>query len=233
MKRIRWGGWDIPVLYEDQDLIAISKPVGILSVPIHKSKAISVEFILNQANKSLENPVKAIHRIDRYTSGAMLFAKNKSSHQRMIRQFLAHTPKREYLCWVRGEVKKEEGELIHYFKQIKSQFKNIVVPKSDPDATKGRLTYKVKFRYKGATQLTVFLDTGLKNQIRAQFSAIGHPLIGERQYIDKPDLSLDRPALHAFNLEVEHPKTGKPVKVKAPLTKDLIQLDADLYKNSL
>ena len=229
-KVINWGGWELPVLFEDKDLIAISKPAGLLTVPIYKSKAISAEFILNQTNKDSDSPIKAVHRIDRFTTGVVLFSKSRSAYTNMVRHFLAHEPIRTYLCWVHGVVEQDEGELIHYLKLIKSQFRNIIAPKSK-GGSKARLTYKVVHRYKKATQVEVKLDTGLKNQIRVQFSEIGHRIVGERLYKEdeEVDKMLDRQALHAFRLEITHPRTKKQIIMRAPLTKDLEELDRKLF----
>lgn len=227
-KLIVWGGWELPVLFEDKDLIAISKPAGLLTVPIYKSQAISAEFILNQTNKESTTPIKAVHRIDRFTTGVVLFSKNRPSYTKMVRHFLAHEPIRTYLCWVYGVVEKDEGELINYLKLVKTQFKNVITPESK-GGSKARLTYKVIHRYATATQVEIKLDTGLKNQIRVQLTAMGHPIVGERHYADKPDPLFDRQALHAFRLEVTHPRTGKQIIMRAPLTPDLEKLDKKLF----
>ncbi|TNE74310.1 RNA pseudouridine synthase [bacterium] len=228
-KKIVWGGWELPILYEDNDLLAISKPAGLLTVPIHKSKAVSAEFILNQAKHDSEGQIKAVHRIDRYTTGVVLFAKNRFAYKFMVRHFLAHEPKRVYHCWVHGVVKEEKGTLVHVFKLIDASFKN--VPSTIADGgSEARLSYKVLHRYPNATHLQVELDTGLKNQIRAQFKEIGHPVIGERQYVEKPDGLLDRPALHAQRLEVTHPKTGKLISMKAEIPAELLNLDRFLLE---
>jgi len=230
-KRITWGGWDLPILFEDKDLIAISKPAGLLTVPIHKSQAISAEFILNQATKDSDSPIKALHRIDRYTTGVVLFSKSRWAYQKMVKHFLSHEPIRTYLCWVHGVVGPDTGELVHYMKLIKAQFKNILADEKS-GGERARLTYKVLHRYAVATQVEVQLDTGFKNQIRVQFSAIGHPIIGERIYVEKPDELLDRQALHAFTLEIIHPRTQKPLVMKAPMATDLEKLDKRLFNLS-
>jgi 23S rRNA pseudouridine1911/1915/1917 synthase len=224
--RITWGGWELPVLFEDKDLIAISKPSGLLTVPIHKSQAISAEFILNQATKDSDSPIKAVHRIDRYTTGVVLFSKSRWAYQKMVKHFLSHEPVRTYLCWVHGVIGPDSGELVHYLKLIKAQFKNILADE-ESGGERARLTYKVLHRYAKATQVEVKLDTGFKNQIRVQFSAIGHSIVGERQYVETPDGLLDR---QAYTLEIVHPRTLKPVKIKAPMPKDLEKLDKILFE---
>lgn len=223
-KKIVWGGWELPILYEDNDLVAISKPAGLLTVPIHKSKAVSAESILNQAKPETDGQIKAVHRIDRYTTGVVLFAKNRFAYRSMVRHFLAHEPRRVYHCWVHGVVEEDSGELIHHFKLIKEKFRNVPATPEE-GGSMARLTFKVLNRYPNATHLQVELDTGLKNQIRAQFKEIGHPVIGERQYVENPDTLLDRPALHAQRLEVKHPKTGKLISIKAQIPDELLNLD--------
>lgn len=225
---IRWGGWNLPVLFSDKDLIAIDKPAGLLTVPIPKSNAISAEFILNQTNKDSDSPIKAVHRIDRYTSGIVLFSKDRWTYQKMVRHFLAHEPIRTYYCWVHGIPEQQEGELVHYLKLIKAQFKNVLSTEKE-GGERARLTYKTVVSYANAALLEVKLDTGFKNQIRVQFAAIGHPIIGERQYTEQPDFLLDRPALHAKTLEIIHPRTKKPVVIESTLPKELKELDKQLF----
>ncbi|MDZ7691507.1 MAG: RNA pseudouridine synthase [Balneolaceae bacterium] len=129
--------------------------------------------------------VGSVHRIDRYTSGLMVFSKNERAHYNLLEQFKNHDPKRCYLAIVRGIIEKDEGELTHYLKLIKEGFRNIVVDKEEEGATYAHLKYKVKERFKENTLVEVYLDTGLKNQIRVQFKEVGHQLVGDQHYAPK------------------------------------------------
>lgn len=223
----------IEILYEDHDLIIVNKPAGLLSVPIPKTQAPNLLEILNlQLLKSGEKAI-TVHRIDRYTSGATVFAKHSEAHRRLVKQFLSHTPKRTYLALVRGKVDPPAGELVHYMKQVSRGFRNIVTKPDDPEAGVARLTYETEESHTSTSLMRIYLDTGLKNQIRVQFAAIGHPIVGDRHY--SPDeikeTRMDRQALHSFELELAHPKTGKPVKVRAPWPQDFRELVAH-YRNA-
>jgi len=115
------------IIFEDSDLIIVSKPAGVLSVPIKKSKALNLKDQIQRYLVTRKQKVFIVHRIDRYTSGLMVFAKNQHSRSFLIDQFLAHKPERVYLTFVRGMVKPASGKLVHYLKLIKSGFRQVIV----------------------------------------------------------------------------------------------------------
>jgi 23S rRNA pseudouridine1911/1915/1917 synthase len=168
----------IDILYEDRDMIIVNKPSGLLSVPIPKTQAPNLLEIVNMALDKKGEKAITVHRIDRFTSGAVVFAKNSESHKGLVRQFLSHTPIRTYLALVRGSVTPPSGELIHYMKQVSRGFRNIVTKPDDPQGAMARLTYSTEESHKTTSLMKIRLDTGLKNQIRVQFAAIGHPMVG-------------------------------------------------------
>src|SRR5581483_11230871 len=114
-----------------------------------------------------------VHRIDRFASGILLFAKTESARDVLVRQFLAHTPVREYLAVVRGKLRTPTGELVHHFRRQGMYQK--LSKESHPEAARAELSYSVEQVLAGASLVRVKLVTGLQNQIRVQFSAIGHP----------------------------------------------------------
>jgi 23S rRNA pseudouridine1911/1915/1917 synthase len=216
----------VQVIYQDRDLIVVNKPAGMLSVPIPRMQSLNLlEFLQGQLAASREKAI-TVHRIDRYTSGLVVFAKNSKSHKHLVKQFLAHTPVRTYLALVRGRVKDDSGTLEHYLKKVDRGFRNVVVKNEKEGGAMARLHYRVAEHFPDTTLVHINLDTGLKNQIRVQFEAIGHPMVGDRHYhareADEP--LIDRQALHALELTFDHPSTGNKVMFRAPVPGDIQNL---------
>src|SRR5688572_12466422 len=109
----------------------------------------------------------------------MLFAKTQRDRDTLIRQFLAHTPVREYLAVIRGRPGAKEGTLVHYLRR--EGMHQTLRTESDSQAARAELRYSVERPLKDASLVRIVLVTGLQNQIRVQFSAIGHPVIGDRK----------------------------------------------------
>lgn len=221
------------ILYEDKQLIAVNKPAGILTVPISGMKSANLKECLDHYLEPQKKSAQTVHRIDRYTSGVVLFAKNRRARTRLIEQFRNHEPARIYLALVRGVPDPPEADLVHYMKRIKEGFRNVIVPESDPDAAKARMLYRVLERYKETSLVEVALDTGLKNQIRVQLAEIGHPTVGDRHYVsdEQEEKLINRQALHASRLEFIHPGSGEILGITAPIPKDLKRLMV-YYKKS-
>ena len=215
-----------PIIYEDEDIIIINKPVGLLAVPIPRSRAKNVRDMLNQYLTFRKQKAIIVHRIDRYTSGLMVFAKNKKAHGNLVKQFLAHTPKRVYLALVRGVPNLREGELRHYLKLTKVGFRQQIVKGEDEGGTLAVTRYKVQEDFRDTALLAIELETGLKNQIRVQLNAAGHPIIGDRHYVraETKEKLIDHQALHAYRLGFIHPQKGKFVEFEAELPPDFFKL---------
>ena len=212
------------MLYEDDALIVLNKPAGLLAVPIKGSDVPSALSLLIAELKPRKQRALIVHRIDRFASGILLFAKTDRDRDVLIRQFLAHSPARKYLAVVRGRLKEESGTLVHYFRR-EGMYQQLRTAK-DPEAARAELRYSVERAFADATLLSVELVTGLQNQIRAQFHAMGHPLIGDRKYHRKEATEelIDRVALHAAHLEFAHPRTGEGVVIDCPPPKDFQHL---------
>lgn len=220
------------MLYQDDAVLAINKPPGLLAVPVEGSDTPSALSILIDDLKPQRQRAYVVHRIDRFTSGVLLFAKTQLDREELIRQFLAHTPLREYLAVVRGPVAAKEGTLVHYFRR-EGQFQ-ILSNERDRKAARAELHYRVERSLRDATLVRATLVTGLQNQIRVQFSAEGHPVVGDRKYHQKEasEKRIDRVALHAARLQFIHPRTGKTISVEAPLPADFQSLIQSLQLQS-
>src|SRR5580693_7446272 len=220
MKRIRPGGGrrlgehdrqHLRVLYQDDAVVVLNKPAKMLAVPTDDSDLPSALSLLSAELKSKRQRAFVVHRIDRLTSGILLFAKTWPDREALVQQFIRHTPVREYLAAVRGHLRVKEGTLVHHFRE-EGMFQKVTT-ECDPKSTRAELRYSVEHRLKGASLVRVSLVTGLKNQIRVQLSAIGHPVIGDRKYnpSEKLEPRITRVALHAARLQFIHPRSGESV----------------------
>jgi len=224
---------EVAVLYEDDAVIVLNKPAGLLAVPIKGSDVASALSLLIAELKPKRQRALIVHRIDRFASGILLFAKTDRDRDTLIRQFLAHTPVRKYLAVVRRRLKQEAGTVVHYFRRegMYQQLRTV----RDPEAARAELRYSVERAFADATLLRVELVTGLQNQIRAQFSAMGNPLIGDRKYHRKEaeEQLIDRVALHAEYLEFVHPRSGETIAIECPPPADFQNLVRHLERSGL
>jgi 23S rRNA pseudouridine1911/1915/1917 synthase len=221
---------EVAVLYEDDALIVVNKPAGLLAVPIKGSDVPSALSLLIAELKPRRQRALVVHRIDRFASGILLFAKTDRDRDALIQQFLAHTPVRRYLAAVRGRLKAESGTLVHFFRR-QGMYQQLRTAR-DPEAARAELRYSVKRGFADATLVQVELVTGLQNQIRAQFSAMGHPIIGDRKYHRKEagEQLIARVALHAEHLEFAHPRTGETITIDCPPPADFQHLLQNLER---
>jgi RluA family pseudouridine synthase len=201
------------VLYEDDAVVVLNKRAKLLAVPADNSDTTSALSLLSAELKSKRQRAFIVHRIDRHTSGILLFAKTWPDREALVQQFIRHTPVREYLAVVRDRLEVREGTLVHHFRQ-EGMFQKVTTD-CDPKAVRAELRYSVERRLKGASLVRVSLVTGLQNQIRVQLSAIGHPVIGDKKYNppEKLERRITRVALHATRLQFIHPRSGEPVSI--------------------
>jgi 23S rRNA pseudouridine1911/1915/1917 synthase len=204
----------LQVLYEDNAVVILNKRAKLLSVPADNSDTPSALSILSAELKLKRQQAFVVHRIDRDTSGILLFAKSWTDREALVQQFIRHTPVREYLAIVRGHLRLDEGTLVHHIRQ--GGIFQKVTTECDPKSARAELRYSVEHRLKGASLVRVSLVTGLQNQIRVQLSDIGHPVIGDKKYSpsEKLERGITRVALHAAHLEFLHPRSGQIVSVE-------------------
>src|SRR5690625_1818182 len=205
------------IVHQDKDIFVVDKPAGLLAVPIPGSNVKNLSDLVADHLGKHGVRVGTVHRIDRYTSGLMVFAKNKRAYDDLHQKFRDHEPGRTYLAVVRGVLDENTGVLEHHLKLVKKGFRNIVVDPREKEATPARLSYKVKERFPSTTLVEIQLDTGLKNQIRVQFKQIGHQLVGDRHYApeEKKEQLINRQALHASQLQFLHPRNNRSVDRKS------------------
>jgi 23S rRNA pseudouridine1911/1915/1917 synthase len=215
---------ELAMLYEDDAVVALNKPAGLPAVPVKGSNTPSAWSLLSAALKPRRQRALVVHRIDRFTSGVLLFAKTERDRDAMVRQFLGHSPVRQYLAVVRGHLGAKEGTLVHYFRR-EGMFQRLTT-EGGSQAARAELRYFIERRLRAASLVRVTLVTGLQNQIRVQFSAIGHPVIGDRKYhqAEASERRIARVALHAGYLQFIHPRSGDTVSVDCEIPPDFQSL---------
>jgi 23S rRNA pseudouridine1911/1915/1917 synthase len=231
----------IPLLYEDDTLLVVDKPAGLLSVPSgpgaegEDTALLRVREYVVRANP--RRPfVGVVHRIDRDTSGLVIFAANPRAQQHLKRQFLRREPERVYWAVLHGRLRPEAGEWRDRLVWNERALIQRKARPADPEALDAVCTYSVLEAFDAATVVEVRLDTGKQNQIRIQAQLHGHPLVGERRYVDEDvsrhGVTFARQALHAFRLSFRHPADDRLLRFEAPLPADLRKLLARLRAES-
>ncbi|HVH29484.1 MAG TPA: RluA family pseudouridine synthase [Vicinamibacterales bacterium] len=225
---------DLDILYEDDDIIAINKPPGLLAVPLERKS--QAESVFDQLDRHLRSHRTrrpfTVHRIDRDTSGIVVFAKHQAAQGVLKQQFLRREPERVYLAVVYGHPTPPSGTWRdHLVWDQRSLIQKRTHPR-DPQGTEAISDYRVVERYQSTSLVEIRLVTGKRNQIRIQARLRGHTLVGEQRYVFGPSelrpISFGRQALHASRLTVKHPATGRTLTFDAPLPRDMKELLAAL-----
>jgi len=204
-------------IYEDDALIVVDKPSGMLVIPTPKGETNTLTGLINRDldARGIEANAYPCHRIDRETSGIIIYAKGKAMQQAMMEEFRKKGVRKRYVAFVHGRVKKD-------FDVITKAIYNRNKKREEPAQTK----YRVIERRKDFTVIEAEPVTGRTNQIRIHLKMIGHPLVGESVYIFRKDFKLKfkRTALHARAVEFVHPVTGRAMSFEAPLPDDMAKL---------
>jgi 23S rRNA pseudouridine1911/1915/1917 synthase len=218
---------DLRIIFEDESLIVVDKPAGLLAVPLErKSDAPSVyEQIRTHFRSRQKLRPFVVHRIDRDTSGLVVFAKNAGAQARLKEQFKRREPERVYWAVVYGHPSPASGTWRdHLVWDRKALIQKETHPR-DPQASEAISEYRVVEQFRDASLIEVRLQTGRRNQIRLQARLRGHTLVGERRYVYGPDalrgIPFERQALHARRLAFLHPLDGRRLEFEAPLPADL------------
>lgn len=208
----------LTVLHEDADVIVVFKAHGILTVPTERERETTVQAYLNAylgQNKGKER-IQVVHRLDRETSGVLVFAKNAYAREQLKEQFAAHTTERLYVALVEGVMDPEEGTFRSYLREMRDL--KMVSVDVHPDAKFAVTHYRTVETNGRFSLLEVKLETGRKNQIRAHLSESGHPVVGDRMYGSEIN-PIGRLGLHAKLLGFDHPVTRKHLVFTAPVPK--------------
>lgn len=223
----------IKILYKDDFLVVFDKPSGLLVIPSPKKEKYTLVNIVNAqyadnhppAGEAGQGRLHPCHRLDRDTSGAIIFARGKKNQQLMMQEFHKQSVKKKYIAFVRGRLRDKRGEMRG---TICSTRPPMPGAKGTTGTARGRAKpaitrYQVIDVKEKFSVVEVFPETGRTNQIRIHFSKIGHPLLGERIYAFGRDFPVKfrRLALHAHELSWQHPVYKRKIKVVSPLPRDM------------
>ena len=226
----------LQVIFEDDALVAVNKPAGLLAVPLAQRRDAASAFGHLDATRppSGRRKLLVVHRIDRDTSGVVVFAKYSRAQERLKEQFLRREPERVYLAVVHGHPRPLQGSWRDYLVWDADALVQKRAHPNDPKKKEAVTHYRVVEELEGASLLEVRLETGKRNQIRMQARLRGHTLVGERLYVHdarvRGEIEFPRQALHAARLSFRHPVTGRPVTVEAPIPEDFGSLVARLRR---
>jgi len=225
---VRPGG--LRIVFEDDALIVVDKPAGLLTVPLERREdAWSVYDELEQHLRSRgKRKPFVVHRIDRDTSGLVVFAKHARAQAHLKRQFLRQEPERVYLAVVYGRPSPESGVWRDRLVWDRKALIQKETDQRDPRGKDAVAFYRVVEALSGTSLVEVRLQTGKRNQIRLQARLRGHTLVGEQRYTYGPEplrpIDFPRQALHASRLVFVHPDRGAPLQFEAPLPADMDDL---------
>lgn len=210
------------LVYEDRHLLVVDKAAGVLTVPTEKGEPSALVYALARylsRGKRVRLRVSIVHRLDRDTSGLLVFAKRRAVAEALKNQFRDRKPERGYLAIVAGHVQRKTGTIRSYLATDAALSRY-----TTPHAERGQLAithYEVLREVPGASLVRVRLDTGRRNQIRVHFAELGHPVLGDVRY--RPELAAHprwkarRLALHAGALGFTHPETGQALRFESPM----------------
>lgn len=214
------------IVYEDDSLIVVDKPSGMLVIPTPKKETNTLTDLLNDEldSRGVEVNAYPCHRLDRETSGLILYAKGKAMQHSLMEEFRKKAVKKSYIAFVHGRVKKN-------FDTIKDCIYNRNKDRSESAVTR----YKTLSVYKDFSVLEVEPVTGRTNQIRIHFTSMGHPLVGESLYVFRRDykLKFKRTALHAQRIEFTHPSTQKRLVFHSPVPDDMKKFLSDKTRRQI
>lgn len=202
------------IVYEDQWIIVIDKPAGMLVIPTPKKETNTLTDLINREldSRGVEANAYPCHRLDRETSGLIVYAKGKSAQRLMMELFKSRVVKKTYIAFVHGAPKKDFGIIrIAVYNRNKNRNEDAVT------------RYRVLQKKKDFSIVEVEPVTGRTNQIRIHFKKTGHPLVGESVYAFRRDFKLrfKRVALHAKQIEFTHPMTNKRMSFILPMPADM------------
>ncbi|MCF3943368.1 RluA family pseudouridine synthase [Oceanobacillus alkalisoli] len=213
----------VQILYEDDDILVINKEAGLLSIATEKEKR---HTALHQLMKYVkrENPdnrIFIVHRLDKDTSGIMLFAKSNDVKRKLQDNWKTMVKERTYAALVEGKVSKKEGYITSWLRETKT---HIMYSSQTPnDGLLAKTRYKFIQGNADFSLLEVNLETGRKNQIRVHMQDLGHPVVGDKKYGSKERNAIGRLGLHAKVLAFHHPATNKLMTFKADVPASFIK----------
>ncbi|MFD0697875.1 RluA family pseudouridine synthase [Paenibacillus sp. GCM10027628] len=214
----------VKILHEDEDVIVIQKDAGLLSIAANAQEnelTAYRQLMAHVRNHDPKSRIFVVHRLDRDTSGVMMFAKSEKVQQLLQNTWQESVKERTYVALVEGAVKKPEGKITSWLKENKS-LKMYSSPYPN-DGLYAETHYKVIQTDRSFSLLEVQLETGRKNQIRVHMQDIGHPIVGDKKYGSKAK-PIGRLGLHARVLSFVHPVTGELLRFETEIPKMFLKV---------
>jgi 23S rRNA pseudouridine1911/1915/1917 synthase len=229
---------DLDIVFEDEDLLVVNKPAGVLSVPLERKPDVPsvYERIEDRFRSHGKRRPFVVHRIDQDTSGLVLFAKHAQAQQFLRAQFARREPERVYLAVVHGHPHPASGTWRDTLVWDTKALIQKVSHASDSEGTEAISEYHVVESFREAALIEVRLRTGRRNQVRIQAGLRGHSLVGEQRYLygsmTSRTIAFGRHALHALRLACAHPADGRRLTFEAPPPADFKELLARLRRTA-
>lgn len=240
----------IPVIHEDAQLVAVSKPPLLNVYPTRRHRAGSLIELIHEHQRRAEQPDRGpdspppspCHRLDRETSGLIIFAKGRAARDQLQRQFETRRVQKSYLAVVVGDVAGVEGVIdLPIERDGRSEVEIKARARPGGDGKPAITRWRVRRRLGHRTLVELCPETGRQHQLRVHMAALGHPILGDKLYLggdelflrslegelsrsDRLELGLDRQALHAWRLRFVHPGSGETLRMEAPLWPDIVAL---------
>ncbi len=210
------------IIYEDKNFIVVNKPSGLLTIATDKEKEKTLfhQVYLYIKKKNKNNKVFIVHRLDKDTSGIVLFAKNESLKLKLQDNWDTLAKERKYLAIVNGMVEKKQGQIISWLKETKTL---LTYSSNNPNDGKKAITnYRVISNNLKYTLLDIDIKTGRKNQIRCHMKDLGHPIVGDTKYGNNDHQK--RMYLHAYKLTIINPINNKELTFETDVPNSFIEL---------
>lgn len=220
------------IIYEDKELLVVNKPSGLLTIATEKE---SIHTLYHQAREYIKkqnpkNKIFIVHRLDKDTSGVVVFAKNEVLKKRLQNNWENVAVVREYIAIVEGKVEKKRDSLKQYLVEDKTYRVHVANKKTDMYAI---TNYETLHSTKAYSLLKINIQTGKKNQIRVQLGSIGHPIVGDKKYGSQKN-PMGRMGLHASVVKV---KIGEKIfvwKAKLPIEfKRMFESEMEIYEKKI
>ena len=214
---------DLPIIYEDEDIIAIDKPSGLLSIATDRERGHTAYRLMSDyvASKNPKARVYVVHRLDEDTSGVLIFAKKIEVREAMQKKWQDIVQTRAYYAIVEGKMEENEAVLQDYL--MENDLHLVFVTKNKKQGKLSTTAYKVITYKEPYSLLDVHISSGRKNQIRVQLGSRGHHVIGDDKY-GEPSNPIKRLGLHAYRLTLTNPLNGKVYDLVSDMPKDFKRL---------
>lgn len=202
------------ILFEDEHIIVVNKPSGLLTIATEKEKDKTLYHIVREylVSKNQYARVFIVHRLDKDTSGIVVLAKDEKTKNKLQENWNEYVSLREYVAVVHGHLKNESDTIVQRLKETKT---NLVYPTKDEDGKEAITNYKVIKESDNYSMVSINIETGRKNQIRVAFQTLRNPIVGDKKYGDSRDKET-RLYLHANRLKLYYPELKKDILFETP-----------------